>query len=168
MAGQSADRGRELDHRGDRGYVGWQGVASEGLVTFDTVRGCMAKEVSDFAIRTPPGLPNLSAFETQEQAFQQTAGPLYPLSMLGVDPIVTGRGINALMAYGSSVAQHTAWPTAFQNSFGASTADFYTQWPPYLASRPVPADSAPLRIETDADAAAAARLYGGGRRKTGS
>jgi hypothetical protein len=119
-------------------YVGWQGVASEGLVTFDTVRGCMAKEVSDFAIRTPPGLPNLSAFETQ-QSFQQTAGPLYPLSMLGVDAIVTGRGMNALMAYGTSVAQHTAWPTAFQTSFGASTTDFYTQWPSYLASRPVPA-----------------------------
>jgi hypothetical protein len=122
---------------GSAELVGWRAIANKGLIASDTSLGCMVKEVSDFTSRQPPGLLNLSAYENA-QVFQTTQGPLYPLSMLGVNQLTTTSGLNAIMTYGSALVSGTQFPTAFSNAFGSTTAAFYAQWPGYVSGLAVP------------------------------
>lgn len=122
---------------GSAEYVGWLAVAAQGHLTLSTARGCMVKEVADFAVRQPPGLANLSAYETA-QSFG--GGPVYPLSMLGVDQLVSGSNGVAILAYGNALAAGTAVSSAFSDSFGTGTTAFYAQFPSYKASLAVPAN----------------------------
>ncbi len=116
-------------------YVGWLAAAAQGHLTLDTARGCMLKEVADFALQQPPGLGNLSAYETA-QSFG--GGPVYPLAMLGVDQLVSGSSVNALLNYGTALAAGTAVTESFSSAFGTTTTAFYAQFPAYKANLTVP------------------------------
>ena len=118
--------------------VGYRGLDSAGLLSYDTARGCQVREFTDFAMREPPGLPSLSELESQ-QAWGQTRGPSYTVAMTGMDQLLSSRSLTALNSYMDTVAGGTAWQTAFQNAFGQSTTAFYAQWPGYRSSLPVPA-----------------------------
>jgi hypothetical protein len=120
---------------GSAEYVGWLGVAAQGHVTLDTARGCMLKEVADFAERQPPGLANLSAYETA-QSFG--GGPVYPLAMLGADQLAGTTNVGAFLSYGNAMAGGTNAATAFADAFGTTTAEFYAQFPSYKAGLAVP------------------------------
>jgi len=124
---------------GSAEYVGWMGVAAQGHVTLTTVRGCMTKEVADFALQQPPGLGNLSSYETA-QSFG--GGPVYPLAMIGVDQLVSGSSVGAILTYGTALAAGTAATAAFSNSFGTTTTAFYAQFPAYKAGLAVPSSYA--------------------------
>ena len=123
---------------GSAELVGYRAAASKGVFSSGIIIGCQVKEAADFNTRTPPGLPNLSALETHQQ-FQTTIGPTYTISMLGMDQLTAGAGLAAIRTYGDAVAAGTAWPAAFQSSFGTSSTAFYAQFPGYFASLPVPA-----------------------------
>ncbi len=120
---------------GSAEYMGWLGVAAQGHLTLATARGCMTKEVADFALQQPPGLGNLSSYETA-QSFG--GGPVYPLSMIGVDQLVSGSNVGAILTYGHALAAGTTATTAFSNSFGTTTTAFYAQFPAYRTGLTVP------------------------------
>jgi hypothetical protein len=117
--------------------VGYRGIASRNLLPYATAVGCQVKEVADFGARQPPGLPNLNALESRQQ-FQQTAGPLYALSMMGMDQLLSASSLTALNTYGDAVAAGTPWQTAFQAAFGTSTTNFYASFPGYRSGLTVP------------------------------
>ena len=117
--------------------VGYRGIDSAGLLPYDTARGCQVREFTDFAMREPPGLPNLSELESN-QAWGQTRGPSYTVAMTGMDQLLSTRSLTALNSYMDAVAGGTAWQTAFQNAFGQSTSAFYAQFPAYRAGLAVP------------------------------
>ncbi len=123
---------------GSAEYVGWLGVASLGHVTMDTARGCMLKEVADFAVQQPPGLPNLDQLETA-QSFSRP-GPVYPLAMVGANQLIVGSSASALLTFGAAVSGGTPWATAFASAFGTTSTAFYAQFPTYKAGLSVPAD----------------------------
>jgi hypothetical protein len=125
---------------GSAEWMGYQGIAARGLISFETALGCQIKEAADFAMRTPPGLPALSAVETR-MAFQNTQGPLYTHSMLAAEYLISGGGTGGPMAfkvYADGIAGGTEWHAAFQTAFAKSTADFYAQFPSWLSAKPVP------------------------------
>jgi hypothetical protein len=124
---------------GSAELVGYHALDSRGLLPYSTSQGCQVKEFTDFGVNEPPGLPNLDAVESPE-AFSRTRGPLYALSMTGLDQLIGGRGLAALNTYMDSLANAAnPWPTAFQSAFGQTPAAFYAQFPSYRASLPVPA-----------------------------
>ena len=135
--GNPATAGANWIIEGVAELIGYRGIASRNLLSYTTATGCQVKEVADFNTRQPPGLPNLSALETQQQ-FQTTQGPLYALSMTGMDQLITGSSLSALNTYSDAVAAGTAWQTAFQSAFGTSTAAFYAQFPAYRSGLSVP------------------------------
>jgi len=135
--GNPAVAGPDWIIEGAAEVVGYRGVASQNLLPYPTASGCQVKEVFDFGQRQPPGLPNLSALETRQQ-FQATTGPLYALSMMGMDQLLSAPGLAALNAYGDAIAAGTSWQTAFQSAFGQSTAAFYAQFPGYRSGLAVP------------------------------
>jgi hypothetical protein len=116
--------------------VAYRALDSRGLLPYSTARGCQVKEYTDFGLREPPGLPNLSAIEAT-QAWNQTRGPLYALAMTGVDQLVTARGLSALNTYMDAIAAG-GFQTAFQAAFGQTAAAFYDQFPAYRSSLTVP------------------------------
>lgn len=123
---------------GSAELMGYNAVASKGLLTMPTVRGCMIKQVTDFAKQQPPGLPALSTLESAS-VFQTTVGPTYPYAMLAMDQLTTGAGgLVSLKAYGDAIASGTAWQTAFQTAFGTSLSAFYAQYPGYLSGLTIP------------------------------
>ena len=122
---------------GSAEVVGYQGIAARGLLPYTTATGCQVKELTDFSVRQPPGLPNLAALESRMQ-WQTTPGPLYTLAMTGIDQLLNGPGLGALNTYMDAVGGGTAWPAAFQQAFGRTPAAFYDQFPAYRASLPVP------------------------------
>ena len=109
---------------------------SRGIWSFDQSLGCMAKEIADFAQRSPPGLGNLSGFETP-QSFG-APGPLYGLSMTAMDQVVKSAGTGALRTFGDAIASGTAFATAFRNAFNMTPADFYAQFATYRTSVTAP------------------------------
>lgn len=119
--------------------LAYKALDSRGLLPYTTARGCQIKEYTDFGLREPPGLPNLSALESPPN-WNQTRGPLYALAMTGVDQLVTAPGLAALNSYMDGIAAGGATPfqTAFQQAFGQTAAAFYDQFPAYRASLPVP------------------------------
>lgn len=122
---------------GSAEVVGYRGIDSAGLLSYDTARGCQVREFTDFAMREPPGLPNLSELESN-QAWGQTRGPSYTVAMTGMDQLLSTRSLTALNTYMDAIAGGTPWQTAFQNAFGQSTSAFYAQFPAYRAGLPVP------------------------------
>jgi hypothetical protein len=117
-------------------YLGWLGIANQGTVSISTARGCMLKEVTDFAASQPPGLPDLNLLESA-QSFSRP-GPVYPLAMLGVQHLMSTSSADALLTYGAAIAAGNTAESAFQNAFGASLPAFYQQFPAWKAL-PVPA-----------------------------
>lgn len=115
----------------------YKAIESRGLSPYSTAQGCQIKEYTDFGQRQPPGLPNLSALDSQ-QNWAQTQGPLYALAMTGVDQLVTARGLGALTSYMDAIAP-SGPAGAFQSAFGQSQTAFYDQFPAYRAALPVPA-----------------------------
>ncbi len=115
-------------------YVGWRGAASAGLVTIDAARACMVAQAN----AQTSSSQNLSALETGAGFGIPGA---YQLSMLGIDQLLTGPGIAALMTFGTAIGNGTAWPTTFQSTFGISTAAFYAQYPSYRAGLGAGADT---------------------------
>ena len=123
---------------GSAELMGYKGIDARSVLSFNTAIGCQVKEVADFAIMKPPGLPPLNTVETQ-QAFATTIGPLYAQSMLAMDQLTTnGGGLGSLKSYADAIAGGTAWQTAFQASFGMTTSAFYSQFPTYRAGQAVP------------------------------
>ncbi|MDY6981674.1 MAG: hypothetical protein SV422_01160 [Pseudomonadota bacterium] len=124
-------------------YVGWLGIAARGDVTLgfslDIAHGCMLKEVADFALRQPPGLPNLNVLESPQNFGN---GPVYPLAMIGAKQLIDGSSLAQLLAYGTALASGTAWTTAFTDAFGTTAMDFYAQFPAYKVGLAVPAEYA--------------------------
>jgi len=122
---------------GSAELVGYKGLDSKGVLAYATAQGCQIKEYTDFGVRQPPGLPNLSAVESH-QAWQTTQGPLYALAMTGMDQLITARGLGALNTYMDAIGNGTAYQTAFQSAFGQTTTAFYDQFPAYRAALTVP------------------------------
>jgi len=116
--------------------VAYRALDSRGLLSYATAQGCQIKEYTDFGLREPPGLPNLSAVEGAP-AWNQTRGPLYALAMTGVDQLVTARGLGALNTYMDAIASG-GFQTAFQAAFGQTPTAFYDQFPAYRSSLSVP------------------------------
>jgi hypothetical protein len=110
-------------------FVGWKSVANAGLISYDAARACMVAQAAP-----APSSQTLSGMETGPGFGGAGAGVPYQLSMIGIDQLVTPKGMASLMAYGTAVAGGTSWPTAFQNVFGTSTSAFYAQYPSYRAS----------------------------------
>jgi hypothetical protein len=117
--------------------VGYKGIDSRGLLSYATAQGCQIKEFSDFGLRNPPGLPNLSAVESH-QAWQTTTGPLYALAMTGIDQLVTSSGVASFNTYMDAVAGGASYPFAFQQAFGMPITAFYDQFPAYRAGLAIP------------------------------
>ncbi len=117
--------------------VGFQALAARNILSFDTALGCMAKEVADFAVLQPPGLPHLQVLQGPQQ-FNTTQGPLYALSMLGARQLTQSAGLQSLITFGTAMASGTQQVPAFAGAFGVEQGPFYSQWPAYLASLPVP------------------------------
>ena len=46
--------------------------------------------------------------------------------------------MTAVKAFGDAMAGGTQYPVSFSTAFGQTTAQFYSAWPAYLASLPVP------------------------------
>ena len=124
---------------GSAELVGYLGVDAMGLLPINTLRGCVVKEVTDFAHQQPPGLPALSTVESA-QTFQTTVGPLYSYSLTAMDELTTKapNGIVSLRTYADAIGSGTAWQTAFQTAFGMTTSAFYNQYPAYYATLPIP------------------------------
>jgi uncharacterized protein YjdB len=123
---------------GSAELMGFKGVDATGALPFATGVGCNVKESSDFALSHPPGLPALSSVETA-QTFNGVQGPIYTTSMLGMNELTTQNGLASLKTYADAIAAGTEWHTAFQTAFGVSTTAFYSGFPAYYASLPVPA-----------------------------
>lgn len=121
---------------GSAEYVGWLGINTLGGATLSTARGCMVKEVADFALQQPPGLPDLSALETA-QAFSRP-GPMYPQAMLGADQLVTNSSMAALLNYGNALVGGAGVDAAFESAFGTTRTAFYAQFPAYKSGLTVP------------------------------
>jgi len=136
--GNAATAGATWLIEGSAEWMGYKGIDALGLLSFETALGCQIKESSDFATRTPPGLPPLSSVETQA-AFQSTQGPLYTHSMLAAEYLIQTAGLLAFRSYVEAIAAGTEWHAAFQSAFGISTTTFYNQFPTWLSARPVPA-----------------------------
>jgi hypothetical protein len=115
-------------------YVGWRGAANVGLITIDAARACMVAQANAQASPSQ----NLNTMETGAGFGIPGA---YQLSMLGIDKLVATPGIGALMTYGTAISRGTAWPTAFESTFGVSTSTFYSQYPPYRTSLGAGADT---------------------------
>ncbi|HXT17912.1 MAG TPA: Ig-like domain-containing protein [Gemmatimonadaceae bacterium] len=124
---------------GSAEFMGYDGMDAEKLIPIATTRGCMAKQVADFAKQQPPGLPSLPTLEPAT-VLQTTVGPVYPYSWIAVDELIASAGIGSLKVYADAIASGTPWQTAFQTAFGTSISAFYAQFPGYLASQPVPAN----------------------------
>jgi hypothetical protein len=135
--GNPAVAGPDWIIEGAAEIIGYRGVASQNLLPYTTATGCQVKEVADFGTRQPPGLPNLSAVETRQQ-FQTTQGPLYALSMMGMDQLISNSSLTAFNTYGDAIAAGTPWQTAFQTAFGISTTTFYANFPGYRSGLAVP------------------------------
>jgi hypothetical protein len=110
---------------GSAEYVGWRGVASLGLVTFDTARGCMVRQASDY------GAPATASLDTMESPAGFSVPWAYQFGMLGVDLALASSGMPALITYGNALASGTPFTSAFQSSFGTSTTSLYAQFPSY-------------------------------------
>jgi len=138
--GNPATAGADWIIEGSAELVGYAGVDAMGLLPLATTRGCVVKEVTDFAHQQPPGLPALSTVESA-QVFQTTVGPIYSYSLTAMDELTTksGAGLASLKTYGEAIGGGTAWQTAFQTAFGMSVTAFYTQFPAYYATLPIPA-----------------------------
>ena len=130
--------GAEWILEGAAEIVAFRAIAAKGLLPFETALGCMVKEVADFAVQQPPGLPNLQQLEGPQQ-FRTTQGPLYALAFIGLNQLTTSGGLPALNTYGTAIAGGTDFPSAFTSAFGTPRSAFYAQWPAHLASLPVPA-----------------------------
>lgn len=117
--------------------VGFSALAARNILSFDTALGCMAKEVADFAVLQPPGLPNLRDLQGPQQ-FNSRQGPTYALSMLGARRLTETAGIQSLMTFGTAIAGGTDTVAALRAAFGVEQAVFYNDWPAHLASLPVP------------------------------
>jgi hypothetical protein len=118
--------------------IAYRALDSRGLLSYSTAQGCQVKEFSDFALRSPPGLPNLNAVETPG-AWGSTQGPLYALAMTGVDQLISSRGLGAFNTYMDSIANGAnPWETAFQSAFGQTASAFYAQFPSYRSSLTIP------------------------------
>lgn len=137
LGGAPASTGPDWIIEGAAEVVGHRGVAARNLLDYDTATGCQVKEFTDFGVRQPPGLPNLSTLESRQE-WQQTPGPLYALAMTGMNQLLTNSSVTALNTYMDAIAGGTPWSTAFQQSFGLSTTTFYDQFPAYRAALPVP------------------------------
>lgn len=135
--GNAATAGPDWIIEGTAELVGYKGVDSKGWLSYTTAQGCQVKEVADFGLRNPPGLPNLSAVESH-QAWQTTTGPLYALAMTGMDQLIAAPGMGALTTYMDAIAGGATFQSAFQQAFGMSIAAFYDQFPAYRAARTVP------------------------------
>jgi hypothetical protein len=135
--GNPASAGPDWVIEGAAEIVGYRGIASRNLLSYSTAVGCQVKEVADFGTRQPPGLPNLSAIESRQQ-FQTTQGPLYALSMMGMDQLLSATSLAALNTYGDAIAAGTAWQTAFQSAFGTQVSTFYANFPGYRSGLTVP------------------------------
>jgi hypothetical protein len=118
--------------------VGFHALAARNILAFDTALGCMAKEVADFARSQPPGLPHLQQLQGPDQ-YRTTQGPLYPLSMIGAHRATQTAGLQSLITFGAALASGTQQVPAFASAFWVEQGVFYSQWPAYLASVPVPA-----------------------------
>lgn len=112
---------------GSAEYVGWRGVASLGLVTFDTARGCMVQQASAL------GASAALSLDTMESPAGFGVPWAYQFGMLGADMALASPGMPALITYGNALAGGTAFTSAFQSSFGTSTTSFYAQFPAYRA-----------------------------------
>jgi len=123
---------------GSAELVGYLGIDAKGLLPIATTRGCVVKEVTDFAKQQPPGLPALSQVESAQQ-FQTTVGPIYSLSLTAMDQLTSNSGIASLKVYTDQIAGGVEWHTAFQTAFGTSTSAFYNQFPTYYNGLPIPA-----------------------------
>lgn len=134
--GGSTQTGAEWIVEGSAELVGFRALAAKGPLPFNTALGCMVKEVSDFASQHPPGLSNLNAYEGPV-VFRNTQGPLYSLSMIGMDRLSPST-LTAVKAFGDAMAGGSQYPVSFQTAFGQTTAQFYNAWSAYLASLPVP------------------------------
>ena len=117
--------------------MGYRGLAARNILPIGTTIGCMVKQVADFAMQQPPGLPPLIQVESA-QSFQTTVGPLYAQSLLAVDQLTATQGLSALQTYTTSIAAGTQFPVAFSNAFGTTLNNFYAQFPAYRAAQPVP------------------------------
>jgi hypothetical protein len=126
---------------GSAELVGFYGVDGMGLIPLATSRGCNIKENTDFKTRNPPGLPPLSTVESL-QSWQSTQGPLYALAFTAMDQLTTsGGGIASLKTYSDAIATNSStsgWQAAFQTAFGMSASAFYSQYPTYYNTLPVP------------------------------
>jgi len=111
---------------GSAEFMGWQGVANQGLISFSAARSCMAAQAAP-----APASQTLSGMETGAGFGGAGAGVPYQLSMMGMDQLVTPKGLPSLVTYGNAVSTGTSWPTAFQNAWGTSTTSFYAGFPAY-------------------------------------
>jgi hypothetical protein len=136
--GNPATAGADWAIEGSAELMGYSAVAAAGLLPFETTRGCMAKQLADFAKQQPPGLPPLPTLEPA-QVFQTTVGPVYPYSLIAMDELTTGaHGLASLQVYGDAIAGGASWQSAFQTAFGTSVSAFYAQYPAYVAALAVP------------------------------
>lgn len=140
LGNPSGNVGAHWMNEGSAEYFGWLGVANRGSLSMETARGCMVKEVADFAQQQPPGLPNLDQLETPS-SFNRP-GNAYAIAMLGADQMATRTSASAILTYGSSIAANASHASAFQSAFGMSLSAFYDQFPGYKNSLPVPASYA--------------------------
>ena len=122
---------------GSAEVIGFLGMAQKGWVSTDTARGCWTKEMSDFAVRQPPGLPALNLLESHQQ-FQTTIGPTYTVSSLAVDRLIAASGVRALNTFMDAAASQTPSATSFTSAFGLSPTAFYDQFAAYRSALTVP------------------------------
>jgi hypothetical protein len=124
---------------GSAELLAFHAIDAEGLLAFDTGKGCQVKQVSDFTQRQPPGLPPLSQLETHAQ-WQGVVGPAYSLAYLGMDQLTSsGAGVGAsIKAFGNAMAAGQSYQAAATAAFGTSPTAFYAQFPAYETALPVP------------------------------
>jgi hypothetical protein len=123
---------------GSAELVGYLAIDAKGMLPMSTTRGCVVKEVTDFAKQQPPGLPPLNSVEPLP-VFQTTVGPLYAYSLTALDQLTTAAGIRSLQVYADAIGSGGQWQTSFQAAFGQTPAAFYAQYPAYYATLPIPA-----------------------------
>jgi hypothetical protein len=135
--GGSNPTGPDWILEGSAELMGYSGIVAKGLMSAATARGCQVKEMTDFAVRNPPGLPALSQLESHQQ-WQTTIGPTYTRAYLGMDQLTAGPTLSSLKKLGDAIGAGTAWQTAFQTAFGQSISAFYAQYPAYESGLAVP------------------------------
>jgi hypothetical protein len=123
-----AGSGAQWMIEGSAEYVGWRGVASAGLVAFDTTRGCMVQQAS--ALGAGPTL----SLDTMETPAGFGVPWAYQFGMLGVDETIGSGNMSSLITYGNALAGGASFASAFQSSFGLTTTSLYSQFPSYRAS----------------------------------